>query len=109
MSADVRDAGLRDCLSWRLRLCRKLKHRCLLTLMEISQENYFTGRKFQRIVMRYCVVFVDLPKDGSFGVYCPDLPAEDAERCRSHLLRKSKFRPGKNADRHGGILRRRKP
>jgi hypothetical protein len=33
MSADVDDARLGLCLSWRLRLCRKLKHRCLLTLV----------------------------------------------------------------------------
>ena len=39
MSADVDDARLGLCLSWRLRLCRKLKHRCLLTLMQVCQEN----------------------------------------------------------------------
>ena len=34
-SADVDDARLGLCLNWRLRLCRKLKHRCLLTLMQV--------------------------------------------------------------------------
>jgi len=37
MSADVNDAPLGFFLSWRLRLCRKLKHRCPLTLKQICQ------------------------------------------------------------------------
>ena len=33
ISADVDEARLGLCLGWRLRLCRKLKHRRLLTLV----------------------------------------------------------------------------
>src|SRR5262249_47199994 len=33
VSADVYDAPLSCFLGWRLRLCRKLKHRCFLTLI----------------------------------------------------------------------------
>ena len=38
VSADVYDAPLGCFLGRRLRLCRKLKHRCLLTLMQVRQE-----------------------------------------------------------------------
>ena len=38
MSANVDDARLGRRLGWRFRLCRKLKHRCLLTLMQVRQE-----------------------------------------------------------------------
>jgi Enoyl-(Acyl carrier protein) reductase len=51
MSANVDDARLGRRLSWRLRLCRKLKHRCLLTLMQVRQENKCAIRKFECVVM----------------------------------------------------------
>jgi hypothetical protein len=37
VSADVYDAPLSCFLGWRLRLCRKLKHRCFLTLEQVCQ------------------------------------------------------------------------
>jgi hypothetical protein len=59
MSADADDARLGLCLSWRLRLRRKLKHRCLLTLMQVRQENKRAIRKFECVMIpnrRYAVV-----------------------------------------------------
>ena len=43
MSAKVDDARLGRRLGWRYRPCRKLKHRCLLTLMQVRQENGVSG------------------------------------------------------------------
>ena len=60
MSANVDDARLGRRLGWRFRLCRKLKHRCLLTLMQVRQENKRAIRKFERIVMNLWYVLVDL-------------------------------------------------
>src|SRR5438552_13310636 len=51
MSANVDDARLGRRLCWRFRLCRKLKHRCLLTLMQVRQENKRAIRKFECVVM----------------------------------------------------------
>src|SRR6516165_1671012 len=76
-SADVDDARLGLCLSWRLRLCRKLKHRCLLTLMQVRQENKRAIRKFECVVMHLWYVLVDLSKDRRSGAYCSRLPAID--------------------------------
>jgi hypothetical protein len=70
MSADVDDARLGLCLSWRLRLRRKLKHRCLLTLMQVRQENKRAIRKFECIMMSLRYVLVDLSKDRRSGAYC---------------------------------------
>ena len=53
MSADVSDALLGCLFGWRLRLCRKLKHRCLLTLNQACQENTPAIGKFE-CVMMYC-------------------------------------------------------
>src|SRR5712691_11667629 len=63
MSANVDDARLGRRLGWRFRLCRKLKHRCLLTLMQVRQENKRAIRKFECVVMHLWYVLVDLSKD----------------------------------------------
>ncbi len=107
MSADVDDARLGPCLSWRLRLRRKLKHRCLLILMQIRQENKRAIRKFECIVMRLWYVLVDLAKDRRSGAYCS--PAKETGRRTYHLRGKGELRSGKNADRRCGILGRGKP
>jgi hypothetical protein len=107
MSADVHDARLGLCLSWRLRLCRKLKHRCLLTLMQVRQENKRAIRKFECVVMHLWYVLVDLSKDRRSGAYCS--PAKETGRRTYHLRGKGELRSGKNADRRCGILRRGKP
>src|SRR5262245_8046612 len=69
MLADAHDARLGLCFSWRL-LCRKLKHRCLLTLMQVRQENKRAIRKFECVVMHLWYVLVDLSKDRRSGAYC---------------------------------------
>src|SRR6266705_6202391 len=106
-SADIQDARLDLCLSWRLRLCPKLKHRCLLTLMQVRQENKRAIRKFECIVMRLWYVLVDLAKDRRSGAYCS--PAKETGRRTYHLRGKGELCSGKNADRRCGILRRGKP
>src|SRR6516165_10426011 len=106
-SADVQDARLGFCLSWRLRLCRKLKHCCLLTLMQVRQENKRAIRKFECVVMHLWYVLVDLSKDRRPGAYCS--PAKETGRRTYHLRGKGELRSGKNADRRCGILRRGKP
>ena len=107
MSADVDDARLGLCLSWRLRLRRKLKHRCLLTLMQVRQENKRAIRKFECVMMSLRYVLVDLSKDRRSGAYCS--PAKETGRRTYHLGGKGELRSGKNADRRCGILRRGKP
>src|SRR6516162_763389 len=108
MSANVDDARLGRCLSWRLRLCRKLKHCCLLTLMQVRQENKRAIREFECVVMHLWCVLVDLSKDRRPGAYCSRLPAIDTGRIY-HLGGKGELRSGKNADRRCGILRCGKP
>src|SRR5947209_8072486 len=108
MSADVNDAPLGYFLSWRLRLRRKLKHRCLLTLYQACQENTRAIGKFECVVMHVWHVLVDLPKDRRAGVYRFRLPAKEG-RGAFHLLGKSKLCSRKNAHRRCGILRRGKP
>ena len=107
MSADADDARLGLCLSWRLRLRRKLKHRCLLTLMQVRQENKRAIRKFECVMMSLRYVLVDLSKDRRSGAYCS--PAKETGRRTYHFGGKGELRSGKNADRRCGILRRRKP
>jgi hypothetical protein len=68
-SAHVRDALLGCFLGWRFWLCRKLKHRCLLTLEYVCQENTGAIRKFERVVMHPRLVLVDLPEDRRLGFY----------------------------------------
>src|SRR5215831_955685 len=98
MSADVHDARLGLCLSWRLRLCRKLKHRCLLTLMQVRQENKRAIRKFECVVMHLWYVLVDLSKDRRPGAYCS--PAKETGRRTYHLRGKGELRSGKKTIRH---------
>jgi hypothetical protein len=93
MSADVDDARLGLCLSWRLRLCRKLKHRCLLTLMQVCQENKRAIGKFECVVMHLWYVLVDLSKDRRSGAYCS--PAKETGRRTYHLRGKGELRSGK--------------
>src|SRR6266446_2444261 len=68
MSANVDDARLGRRLGWRFRLCRKLKHRCLLTLMQVRQENKRAIWKFECVVMHLWYVLVDLSKDRRCGI-----------------------------------------
>src|SRR5690349_11562724 len=107
MSANVDDARLGRRLGWRFRLCRKLKHHCLLTLMQVRQENKRAIRKFECVVMHLWYVLIDLSKDRRSGAYCS--PAKETERRTYHLGGKGELRSGKNADRRCGILRRGKP
>src|SRR6266487_5068135 len=107
MSANVDDARLGRRLGWRFRLCRKLKHRCLLTLMQVRQENKRAIRKFECVVMHLWYVLVDLSKDRRSGAYCS--PAKETGRRTYHFRGKGELRSGKNADRRCGILRCSKP
>ncbi len=68
-SANVNDTPLRYLLGWRFWLCRKLKHRCLLTLEHVRQENRGAVRKFEGVMMHPRLVLVDLPKDCRPVVY----------------------------------------
>jgi len=110
-SAHVTDAPLCCFLGWRFWLCRKLEHRCLLTLAQIREENTGAIRKLERIVMHPRLVLVDLPKDRRPEVYrfCP--PRGEAKGCGGafHLLGKRKLCSRKNAHRRCRILRRSKP
>jgi hypothetical protein len=81
------------CFSWRLRLCWKLKHRCLLTLMQVRQENKRAIRKFECVVMHLWYVLVDLSKDRRSGAYCS--PARETERRTYHLREKASSVPGR--------------
>ena len=63
-STDVRNPFLGFYFRRGNRLRRKLKHRCFLTLKQISQQHHLPIRKFQSIMMRSRVVLVDLPEDG---------------------------------------------
>src|SRR5258708_30255874 len=106
MSADVHDARLGLCLSRRLRLCWKLKHRRLLALNQACQENTRAIGKFECVVVHLWHVLVDLPKDRRPRAYCSRLPATETG---PHLRGRGELRSGKNADRRCGILRRGKP
>jgi hypothetical protein len=61
-SAHVADTPLDCFLGWRFGLCRKLKHRCLLTLDEFGQQDGPPIRKLECVMMHPRHVFVDLPK-----------------------------------------------
>jgi hypothetical protein len=63
MSADVGYSSFGFSLAGSLGLCRLLKNRRLLTLIQECQEHDPAIRKFQRIVMRRDLVLVNLPKD----------------------------------------------
>jgi hypothetical protein len=110
-SAHVSDAPLGCFLGWRFWLCRKLKHRCLLTLEYVRQENRGAVRKFECVMMHPRLVFVDLPKDCRPEVYrfCPPRGEAKGSRTAFHFLGKSKLCSGKNAHRRCGIVRRSKP
>src|SRR5258708_33663799 len=90
MSANVDDARLGRRLGWRFRLCRKLKHRCLLTLMQVRQENKRAIRKFECVMMSLRYVLVDLSKD------------RRSDRAREHLsARPKRYRSGRAGRQHG--------
>src|SRR5438128_11638108 len=97
MSANVDDARLGRRLGWRLRLCRKLKHRCLLTLMQVRQENKRAIGKFECVVMHLWYVLVDLSKDRRSGAYCS--PAKETGRRTYHLHGNRELCSGKTAHR----------
>jgi hypothetical protein len=99
MSANVDDARLGRRLSWRLWLCRKLKHRCLLPFAQICQENTGAIRKLEGIVMYPRLVFVDLPKDRRPEVYRFRPPRGEAKGGGGafHLLGKSKLCSSRSA------------
>src|SRR5437762_7447377 len=78
VSSDKGNTRLRIYVRWRLRLRRKLEHQSLLTLCKIGQENNLSIRKFERIVVRTRLVFVDLPKNRGLSCYCLYLPTENS-------------------------------
>jgi hypothetical protein len=91
MSANVDDARLGRRLGWRFRLCRKLKHRCLLTLMQVRQENKRAIRKFECVVMHLWYVLVDLSKDRRPGIYRFRPPANEGRTPdEAHMIRGSR-------------------
>src|SRR5258706_13340271 len=90
MSANVDDARLGRRLGWRFWLCRKLKHRCLLTLMQVRQENKRAIWKFECVVMDLGYVLVDLSKDRRSGAYCS--PAKETGRRHISPPRKGRAR-----------------
>src|SRR5258708_30852700 len=96
MSANVDDARLGRRLGWRFRPCRKLKHRCLLTLMQVRQENKRAIRKFECVVMHLWYVLVNLSKDRRSGAYCS--PAKETGRGTYHLRGTSELCSGSNTD-----------
>src|SRR5262249_52271180 len=63
VSADVGYPSLGFSLTDSLGFCRQLQNGRLLALTQCCQERDPAIRKFQRIVMRHDLVFVDLPKD----------------------------------------------
>src|SRR5262245_37810573 len=109
MSADVSDALLGCLFGRRLRLCRKLKPPCLLTLNQACQENTRAIGKFECVMMYLRQVLVDLPEDRHPKVYCFRPPVKEAGRSAFHIFGKSKLSSGKNAHRLCGILRCGKP
>jgi hypothetical protein len=106
-SAHVSDAPLGYFLGWRFWLCRKLKHRCLLTLDEFGQQDGLPIWKLERVMMHPRHVFVDLPKDRRPGLYCFHPPGKEAKGSRAafHFLGKSKLCSRKNAHRRCTVIR----
>jgi hypothetical protein len=90
-------------------VCRKLEHRCFLTLPQISQQDHLPIGKFQRIMMRSRVVLVDLPKDGRRVFDHSRLPRKQTASAAPYRSREGKFCSRKNANRRLGIFRRSKP
>src|ERR1700748_3078403 len=105
--AHVSDALLGCLLSWRFWLCRKLKHRSLLTLDEFSQQDGLPIGKLECVMMHPRHVLVDLPKDRRPGFYCFHSPAKEVEggRAAFYLLGKSKLCSRKNAHRRCTVIR----
>ena len=60
--------------------CRQLQNGRLLAPTQSCQEHDSTIRKFQRIVMRHDLVFVDLPKDSCLMLDYLILPGYQARR-----------------------------
>jgi hypothetical protein len=108
-STDVSNPFLRLYFSRGNRLCRKLEHRCFLTLQQVSQQHHLPVGKFQRIMMRSRVVLVDLPKDGRRVIDDLHLPAKQPEAAAPYRSGEGKLRPRKNANRRIGILQCSKP
>src|ERR1700730_15424298 len=108
-STEVWNPFLSFYFSRRNRLRRKLKHRCFLTLPQISQQGHLPIGKFQRIMMRSRVVTVNLPKDGCRVFDHRRPPAEQPAACTApYRSGEVKLCSRKNANRHIGIFRRSK-
>ena len=67
--ADVRHTFLRFGFGRGLRSHGQLQHGRVLMLRQISQQNGFTVREFQRVVMSRRLILVDLTEDRSFMIH----------------------------------------
>src|SRR5215472_2524428 len=80
--------------------CRQLQNGRLLALTQSCQECDPAIGKFQRIVMRRDLVFVDLPKDHRLILDYFIAPSYQACPQAFYLFSKRQLRPRKDADRH---------
>jgi hypothetical protein len=78
--------------------CRQLQNRGLLAPTQSCQERDPAIGKFQRIVMRRDLVFVDLPKDRRLMLDYFIAPGYQARRQAFNLFSKRQLRPRKDAD-----------
>jgi hypothetical protein len=78
--------------------CRQLQNGRLLALTQSCQERDPAIGKFQRIVMRRDLVFVDLPKDRRLMLDYFISPGYQARRQAFNLFSKRQLRPRKDAD-----------
>src|SRR5215470_6195149 len=108
MSASLADVGnprLSLSLSFIGWLCRQLQHCCILTLAQIGQENHFTVRKLERIVMDVRRFLVDLAEDRRLVVDLLGSPSNKPMGGTGDVPRKRKLRSRKNANRCRNIFR----
>ena len=94
-STDVRNPFLGFDFRRCNRLRRKLKHRCFLTLQQVSQQHHLPVRKFQRIMMSSRVVLVDLPKDGCRVIEHLALPPKQPAWATPYRSGKASSVPGR--------------
>ena len=80
--------------------CRQLQNGRLLALTQSCQERDPAIGKFQRIVMRRDLVFVDLPKDRRLMLDYFIAPGYQARRQAFNLFSKRQLRPRKDAHRY---------
>jgi ubiquinone/menaquinone biosynthesis C-methylase UbiE len=76
---------------------RQLQNRGLLTFAQAGQEHDLAIWKFQRVVMRRNLVFVDLPKDRRLVLDDAIMPRPQSNRQALNLVRKSQLSSGQNA------------